>query len=360
MAQISLSPNPAAPSSWITVTGTDFQRTATRILVDQRTVGLDSFKPNSNGNFTIGFQCSGSVTTQTVEAQQKKSGKWTTIAPSVTLTIQIAEPPPPPPPPPPGNNIKQATPATTVFTLQQWAEDNLVDGIHFNTGNYLYSTLYLKQSRTRPILWDTAPGVIFDCGGSSTGFIHIGTNDGPGTPQQVGMMTFDFAGSTIQNFVLGSFGIFMFGWTNGIVVKNPTIQKFTGSADLSHAFYVESDKIHHGTDITIENATVIGPGKGLFGSGVQIYAHDTLTGTNNVHVIGGKFSGLKRGFELYSDGVGFLADGVKFDNVSIPIEAPYLPPLNAISGTVKNTVATNSGASAWNKTLLKDGGGNAV
>lgn len=96
MPTITLDPNPTAPSSWITVTGTSFARTATRVLVDGTTVGLDSLKPNTVGGFSIGFQCQATEGTQLVTAQQKKSGKWTTIA-SATLTVQPTVPPPPPP-----------------------------------------------------------------------------------------------------------------------------------------------------------------------------------------------------------------------------------------------------------------------
>jgi hypothetical protein len=353
--QLVVSPNPAAPSSVVAVAGSGFPNNKTRLLLDGAGATTNIFRPRRDGTFNVGITVSSTPKTQTLQAQQSVNGSWVNAGLPVSIVVQAVVTPPPP-----NQVVRVASPTTSLITLQSWAVDNTLDVIEFAAGTFAnFATLYLKQARTRPLLWRCQSGVIFDGGGSGTGAIHVGTNDGPGVPAQVGQMTFDFAGSTLQNYNMAKFGILMAGWVDGVIFKNAKVRNVTGlGGSFSHVVYVESDMIHRGQGVTIQDFDIVGPTTKSI-NGVQVYAHDTPTGTNNVHVIGGTWSNLNRFTYAYSDGIDFLVDGVTISNVNVPIEAPALPPLNQIQGIVRNTHATGSGANRWDDPLLTDGGGNS-
>jgi hypothetical protein len=204
-------------------------------------------------------------------------------------------------------------------------------------------------------------GVIFDGGSiSGNGPFRLGTLDGlPGAPSApTTLITIDFAGATVQNYILGGDGLVKLGWVQTIEIKNLKVRNCSGDASLSHCVYVESDQAHRGSGVIISDLDIVGPvSKAL--NGVQVYAHDTPTGTTGVQVIRGVISSLNRGIFAYSDATGFVCDGLSMSNVSVPIESSVAF-LNQITGTVKNTTATGSGTSkTYDSPHMTNGGGNS-
>lgn len=101
MATITVSPNPALPSTICTVTGASFVKAKTRLLLDGVAIALpagnSSFLPRRDGSFTVNFTSSAIPKLQTVIAQQLTGPKvngstWAEVA---RASVVVSTPTPP-------------------------------------------------------------------------------------------------------------------------------------------------------------------------------------------------------------------------------------------------------------------------
>lgn len=95
MPQLTVVPNPAAPSTVVDVNGTGFANKKTRLLLDGVGATTNVFRPQDDGTFSVGITVSGSPKTQTLVAQQQTGNTWSEVA-RTSVVVQNATTPPPP------------------------------------------------------------------------------------------------------------------------------------------------------------------------------------------------------------------------------------------------------------------------
>lgn len=92
-ATLSVTPNPATPSSLVSVAGAGFSNVRTRLSLDGAGTSVNIFKPSRGGSFSVGVTVSSTPKTQTLIAEQLLSGIWTEKA-RTSIVVQAVVPPP--------------------------------------------------------------------------------------------------------------------------------------------------------------------------------------------------------------------------------------------------------------------------
>jgi len=94
MPALTVVPNPAAPSTVVTIQGTGFANAKTRLLLDGAGATTNIFRPSKAGDFTVGITVASSVKTQTLVAQQASGSTWSEKARTSISVIAVVQPPP--------------------------------------------------------------------------------------------------------------------------------------------------------------------------------------------------------------------------------------------------------------------------
>lgn len=98
MSTLTVTPQPAAPSTVVAVAGSGFPYMRTRLLLDGVGATTNVFRPRKDGTFTVGITV-GTNATETLVAQQLANSIWKEAA-QATISVAVAVDPPPTPPPP--------------------------------------------------------------------------------------------------------------------------------------------------------------------------------------------------------------------------------------------------------------------
>lgn len=89
MPTLTVSPNPAAPSTVTNITGSGFANLKTRLLLDGVGATTNIFRPTKAGTFNVGITVGSVEKDQTLVAQQQRTGTWSDVA---TKTITVKKP----------------------------------------------------------------------------------------------------------------------------------------------------------------------------------------------------------------------------------------------------------------------------
>jgi hypothetical protein len=256
------------------------------------------------------------------------------------------------------------------------------DIIEMQDGQYDNWQLDIKNvSRAaRPLTIRPASGanVVWDgsgLGAGTNGPFNFNALPGPGTPGFVmDYITFDPAGTggsfTIQNYHIGSFGLILTGWVDHMTLNGFNIVNCSGvaSQNQSHCLYVNSDLVHHGTNLTANDWTVVGDGARTL-NGLQTFHNPNISGltANNWTV-----SNLHRWAYIWGDATGVTMSGWNGTNCDATVDAIVDLPNNNASGVVSGSNGHgscgplsrgtyNSGGNFWSSAgNVLDGGGNTA
>lgn len=97
MPALTVTPNPAPPSTLVAVAGSGFANAKTRLLLDGAGSTTNIFRPRKDGTFNVGITVASSARTQTLIAQQQSGSTWSTKASTSIVVKAVVEPPPPNP-----------------------------------------------------------------------------------------------------------------------------------------------------------------------------------------------------------------------------------------------------------------------
>jgi hypothetical protein len=303
MPTLTVSPNPADPSTVVSVQGSGFANAKTRLLLDGQGATTNIFRPKKDGTFAVGITVSSTAKTQSLIAQQQNGSTWTQVA-STAIVVQSVTPVPPPT----TNSVNVSSVAGILSALADDTVDEIVvaNGTYSisGSGNQASNSLWIGSkfaSRTRPITVraQTTGGVIFDAGGGYMGGMSI--NGGAHDQTWDG---FQFANGTTSQT-----GVIVFGGYSGLAAPyNITLRNFTiqhsvhrvGSGTTDHAVYfsyalegwknILVDHLTVDASDTMGLATAIHMDHGYASDAPNVAAHDVtvtnLTFTGNTSAAG--------------------------------------------------------------------------
>lgn len=296
------------------------------------------------------------VPPNTVTVWRPKGGGYAKVTSSGIYVPDPVEPPPVEPPPATGV-VRRCPASYSVDQFIAMMRDMTLDVIELEAGVRHWPLGFVKDlsRKSRPLTVRPVPGadVSWDGTGSS-GWLHFNTLNGPGTPS-IPVEDISFQGPfTLRNYALGSTGLVMTGWVNRFGLHDFIVRNVTGTGNLSHALYVNSDESHRASALSA-NRWDVQSNRSI--SALQTYHEPQIDGLT---AVGWKVSGVNRAAYIYHNAKAVVLDGWTIIDSNVTIDAEGVP-----TGVVKNCVSMNSGPIAkgqgyWLAAGVVDGGGNRV